>query len=82
MLNISKYLEKFRKNLASGEDLNNNIILIINKHTGISINPNDFDIKNNIIYIKTTPSYKNKIFIFKEDILKELNQLSKIIDIR
>ena len=48
MLNISKYLEKFRKNLASGEDLNNNIILIINKHTGISINPNDFDIKNNI----------------------------------
>ena len=82
MLNISKYLEKFRKNLASGEDLNNNIILIINKYTGISINPNDFDMKNNIIYIKTTPSYKNKIFIFKEDILKELNQLSKIIDIR
>ena len=82
MLNISKYLEKFRKNLASGQDLNNNIILIINKYTGISINPNDFDMKNNIIYIKTTPSYKNKIFIFKEDILKELNQLSKIIDIR
>lgn len=70
MFNISKYLEKFKKSIESGEVLNESIVEIIKKHTGISLTTNDFEIKNNIIYINSSPIIKNKIFIFKS-VLKE-----------
>jgi len=84
MLNISKYLEKFKKNLESGEVLNNTISEIIKKHTGIELKPTDFELKNNLIVLKTSPGYKNKIFISKEDIVKDIQENSalKNVDIR
>lgn len=84
MLNISKYLEKFKKNIDKGEYLNDNVVSIIKNHTNIEIDKNNIDIKSNIIYINTSPSCKNKIFIFKESILSEINTISsiKFVDIR
>ena len=81
MLNISKYLEKFKKNLESGEDLNKRIIDVIKKHTNISLNSNDFEIKNYIIQVKSTPAVKNKIFISKNNIISDINN-KNIIDIK
>ncbi len=84
MLNISKYLEKFKKDINKGEFLNESIVNTIKKYTEINIPKEDVDIRSNIIYIKISPSYKSKIFIYKESILSEINKISSIkyIDIR
>jgi hypothetical protein len=84
MLNISKYLEKIKKNLNSGEILNNTIIEIIQKHTGVQIGLNDFELKNNVILLKTSPGLKNKIFISKNNIIKDIEGGSalKSVEIR
>ncbi len=84
MLNISKYLEKFKNDINKGQFLVDNIVSTIKKHTNIDIENKDIDVKSNIIYINTPPSYKNKIFIHKESILIDINSISNIvfIDIR
>lgn len=84
MLNISKYLEKFKKDINKGEFLNESIVSVIKNNTQIDIGINNIDIKSNIIHIKTNPSIKSKIFINKNDILSEINKSLglKIIDIR
>ena len=83
MLNISKYLEKFAKKLNSENDNQERIIEIIKTKTGLSIQTGDIEIKGNIIKTKTTPAVKNKLFIYKEELLEEINLSSpiKIIDI-
>jgi hypothetical protein len=83
MLNISKYLEKFVKKLNSENDNQERIIEIIKTKTGLSIQTGDIEIKGNIIKTKTTPAVKNKLFIYKEELLEEINLSSpiKIIDI-
>lgn len=83
MLNISKYLEKFVKKLNSENDNQERIIEIIKTKTSLSIQTGDIEIKGNIIKTKTTPAVKNKLFIYKEELLEEINLSSpiKIIDI-
>ena len=84
MFNISSFLEKFSKNIQSTELNNEQIIQIIEKNTQIKINPNEMEIKNYIIWLKSSPGVKNKIFINKAKILEEINfSLSiKIVDIK
>ncbi|TSC70543.1 MAG: hypothetical protein CEO12_264 [Parcubacteria group bacterium Gr01-1014_46] len=84
MLNISKFLEKFKKNIETGELLNSRIIEIVKNKTGIVLNIGDFEIKEGVLYFKTSPMVRNKLFIYKDDLIRETNLLSglKIVDIR
>ena len=85
MFNINKYLERFSKNISSTEIQKKQISEIVEKHTHINILLEDVEIKNYILYIKSSPGVKNKIFIYKEKILEEISSLIssiKIIDIR
>ncbi len=84
MLNISKYLEKIKKNLNSGEVINSTIVEIINRNTGLGIKVGDFELRNNQILLKISPLAKNKIFIFKEKIKNEIEKETAIknVDIR
>lgn len=84
MFNISKFLEKFSKEIQSGEAQNKKIIDVIKTQTGIDLDPKDLEIKNNIVYINSSPAVKNKIFIYKEDILRDVSSDStlNISDIR
>ncbi len=84
MFNISSFLEKFSKNLKSTEVFNKQILEIIEKQTQIKISPEDLEIKNYIINIKSSPAVKNKLFIYKETILKEISTSLpiKIVDIK
>lgn len=76
MLNLSKYLEKFSKGI-SDNNLNKKLIQeILERFTAISFESSDLDIKENILYINTTPAKKNKVFIFKQKILDELSSIS------
>ncbi len=84
MFSIDKFLDKFSKTILSSENTKTVIIEIINKHTGIVISKEDFEIKNYIVVINSSPGVKNKIFINKEkiitDILKETSE--KIVDLK
>lgn len=84
MFNVSKYLEKFTKNIKNFELDKNQIIKIILIYTNINIPLDSIEIKNNILYIKGSPAIKNKIFIYKRNILEEINKNNtvKILEIR
>jgi len=77
MFNISSYLEKISKNIHSVELNNKQIVDILEKNTGIKIDDNNIEIKDYTIFIKVSPMVKNKIFIFKERILDEINNSTK-----
>ena len=82
MFNISNFLEKFSKNIQSNENDKRQILEIIKKQTGIELSNQSMEIKNYILYVNTSPAIKNKIFIYKKQILGEINNQSiKMIDI-
>ena len=83
MLKIQKYLEKFSKNISLAELDKKKIIEILKKQTGLDFSPESVEIKDCIIYIKSSPAVKNKIFICKKNIFDEIVVFGiKIVDIR
>ena len=84
MFNISSFLEKFSKSIKSSELEKEKILEVIEKVTQIKINPKEVEIKDFVVHIKSSPAVKNKVFINKEKILKELSLSSqtKIVDVR
>lgn len=84
MFNISKFLDKFSKKIDSEEIFCKKIAEIIKEKIQTNIELKDIEIKNGVIYIALSPAIKNKVYIFKEEMLKEINLLgfSKISDIR
>ena len=83
MFNISSFLEKFSKSISSQELETKTICDVVLKHTGIILDSQKINIKNNILYLNVSPAVKNKIFIYKQKILEDLNNQTavKIINI-
>ena len=84
MFNIQKYLERFSKNINSIELYKKNILEIIRNNTQIEVPSEDLEIKEYIIYLKSSPAIKNKVFISKNKILEEITKTVpvKVVDIR
>ncbi len=84
MFNISDFLDKISKKLKSQEIYKKGILEIIERNTNIKISNDDLEIKDYIVYIKSSPAVKNKIFISKESLINEINNTLgiKITDIR
>ena len=84
MFNISSFLSKFSKKIQTVELGNEQILHSIEDKTGLKLSFDNIEVKSYTIYIKASPAIKNKIFIFKQGILDEINKNSqiKIIDIR
>ena len=84
MFNISSFLEKFSKNINSAGLHTEQIIEIIRNETKIKLEKKDVEIKNNIIYIQSSGAVKNKIFIFKNQIISSINSQTplKVIDVK
>ncbi len=84
MFNIEKYLEKFSKEFKTAELHKGKILEIIEKHTQLYILPKNLEIKDGIIRINESPAVKNKLFIYKSQILEEIatSVPIKIIDIK
>ena len=84
MFNIDKFLKKISKDVSDNELYKKNILEIIKNQSGLDIDINCLEIKDYILFIRSTPPIKNKIFIFKKNILENIsNKLDiKIIDIR
>jgi hypothetical protein len=84
MFNISGFLEKFKKQVQSDELSQKEICDVVIKHTGITCKQNNIEIKNYILYINLSPTFKQKVFMHKKQILKDLEKISstKIVDVR
>ena len=84
MFNISKFLERFSKNIRDVEIYKKQILEIIKKETNVDLEPDLVEIKNNIIYTKSSPAVLNKLFIYKQKILEDMAKSLpiKITDIR
>ncbi len=72
MFNIAKFLEKIANDIGSEENKKNIILGIIKKHTGITLSPEQIEIKNYTIYLDVNSSIQNKIFIYKRMILNDI----------
>jgi hypothetical protein len=85
MLNIDNFLNKFYKNIKKTDFYKEQILVILEKHTKTKLSFSDIEIKNYIVFLKTSPGVLNKIFINKEKILAEINSISSelgVFDIR
>lgn len=84
MFNIQKYLDKLSQSLKSTDSQKEKIADIIEKHTQIKLSSKDLEIKDYIIYVKSSPAVKNKLFIYKEKILEDISVSVpvKIVDVR
>jgi len=74
MFNIENFLKRFELLTPPNDAIRGAVREIIEKEIGVSIEKKNISVKNNIIYIKTKPLYKNEIFIKKQYILKELEK--------
>ena len=84
MFNISSLLEKFSKNLLSGELNKKEIAKIIYKNISLDVDPKLMEIKDYILYIEISPTLKNKLFTQKKAILDDIaiSLSTKIIDLK
>ena len=84
MFNINDYLKKFSKDFKDAERHKLEILEIIEKNTQIKISSEELEIKDYVIYIKSSPAVKNKLFIYKSKILEDIStSISvRIVDIR
>ena len=74
MLNISKYLEKFKKITPPERFVREVFIRIVQETTNITLKDTDVQIQGNTIYITPHPLIKNEIFLQKSVLLEKLNQ--------
>jgi hypothetical protein len=75
MIEIKDLLARF-EHILLGEDVKiDSILQTLRKVAGVKIERKDIKIKNNIIYLDTKPIYKNQIFLKKEQIAEELEDI-------
>jgi len=85
MLNIQGYLGKFSKRLNDLTHQKTQIVGIIEKYTQIIVLPEEIEMKDYVIYLKSSSAVSNKVFIYKNRILEEISMLLpdlKIFDIK
>jgi hypothetical protein len=74
MFNISNYLKKISKKIDSSDDLKKTIIDIIEREVGIKIDFENIEIKDYYLNINSNQAVKNKLFIYKDRIIKEIKE--------
>ncbi|MEK7642561.1 MAG: hypothetical protein AAB392_02070 [Patescibacteria group bacterium] len=82
MLSISQFFEKFKKLQKNDKLLKQTLILTIKEISGAIIKEENLDIKEEKVYLKTSPIVRNQIFMYKEKIensLKDQKVFFKLI---
>ncbi len=77
MIEIKDLLSKFTALLSVGEGRVDLIRNIISETIGVQIKKEEIKIKNNIIYLKIKPIYKNEILLKQDKILFKLKEAFK-----
>lgn len=79
---LEQFLEKFKSFLTARGASKKTVIGAIKNITGIELSENEIEIKNGAVALYVRPLIKNEIFMRKSAILKELEQVGGISDIR
>ena len=74
MNKIKDLLEKWRAVLSSGRAQTDAVREAVFEVVKIELKPEEVEIKNNIIFFKIKPIYKNEIFLKKDLIFLELKE--------
>ena len=70
--NIGSFFDKF-KNAATREmATRQHIIDVIEKNSGVKLEPKSIELKNKIVRFQASPAAKNHIFTKKDSILKDI----------
>ena len=72
---ITSFLDKFKKIIFQKEELKNIIINTISEEIHHSLESNNIKIKNNCIYMPTSPILRSEIMMHKKQILEKLKIL-------
>jgi hypothetical protein len=82
---ISSFFDRFKKTLFKNEEYYDGVCLTIRKHISSPIDKKSIKIKNDIIYIQSSPIIRNEVLIHKTGILNDLSSIfpdKKFSDIR
>lgn len=71
---IKDFLERYKKTLSNFELTYEDIIQSIFNTSGVKLNKSEFTVKNSTIILQTTSIKKNQIFLFKNQILKNIKE--------
>jgi len=74
---LSVFLNKFKKLTSPNKTTYKVIIEVLYNIIGVKLNKNVFNIKNQILYIKSDSVVKNEIFLHKKQILQILEKKLK-----
>jgi hypothetical protein len=75
MIEIKDILARFSDLISSSEQKKEIISDVISKVINKKINKEDIKTKNGVIYLNLPPLYKNEIFLKKEKIILELQNV-------
>lgn len=83
MHHIDGYFSKLKAAFA-GQASKKDAVLSACEKVGVKILPEQFEIRNEVLYLKTNPAAKSAIFMKKAAILEQINQKLKppVSDIR
>lgn len=80
---IGSLFEKVKKLLGASQEQKETTQTLITKYIGYSIPLNQFEIKNSILKINSSPVIRNEIFMRKNQILSDAKNLNlNITDIK
>lgn len=74
MNNLGDYLDKFKKIFSSSKFQKDAVLSIIKNVGKIELKPEDIDIKDFKVILKTSPAVKNAVFMYKQKILIALKE--------
>ena len=78
-MNISHYLDKFKKLIKDGNHEYEVIMGVIKETTGLDIPREAITKKNYTLFIKTHPALKSELFMHKASIIEKLKSEGIII---
>lgn len=82
MFNISKFFEKFVRLQKNNQLTREIIISTIKDIAGAQIKEADLDLKEESVYIKSSPILRNQVFMWKEKIEEKLKEYKIFVKIR
>lgn len=72
---INNFLDKFKKLLFKGEEVNKIIAEVLTKHLKTPIDIGMIQVKSTTIYVKCSPILHNEVLVHKQAILSDLVSL-------
>jgi hypothetical protein len=77
---VQEFLNKFKKITDSFLLNKDKVVLVLEKNLKLKIEKDSFSVKNKVLQIKASPVIRNEIFLRKESIIKDLNDIGIEVD--